>query len=222
MQIEETLLQAYLIGWAVAAPIGPVNLEIIRRGLSHRIAAGFLTGLGATTADLLYVLATGFGLAPFLGNSLFLRISFVVGGVFLLWLGGGALREGYCRWRAPSSDVAKSLESTATRVPLHRHWMVGLGMTLSNPMTIVFWATLPSLLFRNVGPSSAGIVGTASVVWLGAFSWVCTLTLALIMGRKLAGERLIAGASLAGGAIMLYFALRFWWLAMNIDQALSI
>lgn len=46
----QVVLQGMGVGVALAAPIGPINLEIIRRGLSGGFARGWLVGLGAVAA----------------------------------------------------------------------------------------------------------------------------------------------------------------------------
>ena len=73
------LAKAFAIGVSVAAPIGPVNVEIIRRGLTVGARSAFLLGLGAVSADCVYLglslTATSFAAA--LGeSSLGTRIGF--------------------------------------------------------------------------------------------------------------------------------------------------
>jgi threonine/homoserine/homoserine lactone efflux protein len=50
-----TLLQNVLLGLTLAAPIGPVNVEIIKRGLNAGFRQAFLTGTGAMCADATYL-----------------------------------------------------------------------------------------------------------------------------------------------------------------------
>lgn len=217
------LLHAYLVGWMVAAPIGPVNLEIIRRSLRDRLAAGFCVGLGATMVDLSYMMLTGFGLGPLLRHPAFLLATYVLGGMLLGWLAWGALSDGVREWRKArlGEPVDMPAESNATppRATLLRSWLVGLAMTAANPMTIIFWATLPGLLFRGAPPSPEAVLAAGAFVWLGAFSWVALLMGILWAASRLVGPRLFAVASLLGGAAMAYFALKFWWMAAHFAAA---
>ncbi|MCB2156223.1 LysE family transporter [bacterium] len=228
------LLQAYIIGWTVAAPIGPVNLEIIRRSLRHRLLAGFLVGVGATMIDTMYLLLTGFGLASALQKKPVLLTSLVLGGGLMGWLAWMALVEAWREWHkmheAPgehdpltehaASDDLGSGETPppAKRVTLVRSWLVGLGMTASNPMTLVFWATLPSLLFGAGKPATPVVLVAALAVWAGTLSWVGTLMAVLAFARRWVGPRLFAVASGLGGLGMGYFALRFLWMAAHIGE----
>ncbi|MBN1249328.1 MAG: LysE family transporter, partial [Anaerolineae bacterium] len=52
-----------LIGLSIAAPVGPIGVICIRRTLADGRAAGFASGLGAATADVVYGSIAAFGLA---------------------------------------------------------------------------------------------------------------------------------------------------------------
>lgn len=88
MDILVLILSGLLIGVAVAAPIGPVNLICIRRTLKYGMLNGFASGAGAAVGDGVFAIVAAFGVTAV--------ISFVaaysgwlqlVGGVFLLGLG---------------------------------------------------------------------------------------------------------------------------------------
>jgi threonine/homoserine/homoserine lactone efflux protein len=223
------LWKAYILGWFVAAPIGPVNLEIIRRGLRHRLAAGLMVGVGATMVDVGYMLAVGFGLTRFFRYPAFLLACLGVGGCLMAWLAWGALREARAEWikahagsvHAASDALAEPVAAQAPRRILLRSWLVGLGMTVSNPMTIVFWATLPGLLFEGRTPAAREVFLAAGGVWGGTISWVLFLMVMLALGRRLVGPRLFAVASGLGGLAMAWFAARFWWLAFHLGEITS-
>ena len=51
MENSRLFVEAALIGLAIAAPVGPVGLLCIERTLRQGAATGFVTGLGAATAD---------------------------------------------------------------------------------------------------------------------------------------------------------------------------
>ncbi|HEX7042894.1 MAG TPA: LysE family transporter, partial [Patescibacteria group bacterium] len=86
--MDSFLLKGLLIGFSIAAPVGPIGVLCIRRTLTQGRIAGFVSGLGAATADATYGLIAGFGLtsiSTFLVNQQsLLRL---VGGLFLLYLG---------------------------------------------------------------------------------------------------------------------------------------
>jgi len=86
------LLRGLVIGFSIAAPVGPIGVLCIRRTLAHGRAAGAAAGLGAATADALYGAVAGFGLTvvstALVGQQGWLR---AMGGAFLCWLGARTL-----------------------------------------------------------------------------------------------------------------------------------
>ena len=81
-------LRGLIIGFSIAAPVGPIGVLCIRRTLAEGSTSGLISGLGAASADALYGAVAGFGLT-FISNTLisqqiWLRL---IGGVFLCYLG---------------------------------------------------------------------------------------------------------------------------------------
>lgn len=214
------LLDAWILGLSVAAPIGPVNLEIIRRALRDGIPSGAALGLGATLIDLCYFLAVAFGVAVVLGHPVFVALNLSLGGALLMWLGVGAMREGWRLVRGGRreglADPSATPPPPAEPVPLSRVVLgslaVGLVMTAVNPMTIVFWATMPAGLFRGVEPTMAQILAAGLAVWVGTLTWIGALMLTLGLARRAVGPRLLGAVSVLGGAVVVLYGVRFWWI----------
>ena len=81
-------LRGLAIGFSIAAPVGPIGVLCIRRTLAEGRTSGFVSGLGAATADGLYGCVAGFGLT-FLSNLLIQQQVWIrlIGGLFLCTLG---------------------------------------------------------------------------------------------------------------------------------------
>ena len=75
------LLRGIMLGFAIAAPVGPIGLLCIRRTLAHGWRAGFVSGLGAATADTMYGLLAAFGITVL---ATFQQPAAVIGGFLLL------------------------------------------------------------------------------------------------------------------------------------------
>ncbi len=88
MELLGYVLRGLVLGFSVAAPVGPIGLLCIRRTLSNGQLIGFSCGLGAASADAVYGCIAAFSLTSLsevlVGQQLWLRL---VGGVFLLHLG---------------------------------------------------------------------------------------------------------------------------------------
>ncbi len=152
------LLKGLLIGFSIAAPVGPVGILCVRRTLARGLGAGVISGVGAATADALYGCVTGFGLtyvSGFLvGEQYWLR---GLGGLFLLYLGVITFRatpaEGAAQ--AGGGGLAGAYAST-------------FFLTVTNPLTILsFGAIFAGLGMAGRGYSSAlllvsGVFGVPS------------------------------------------------------------
>jgi len=82
------LIKGIIIGFSIAAPVGPIGVLCIRRSLADGRHMGLVTGLGAATADALYGCVAGFGLTAIssflVGQKIWLGF---FGGLFLCYLG---------------------------------------------------------------------------------------------------------------------------------------
>jgi len=143
------LLDGLIAGYGIAVPVGAVAILIITTGMVSGFRKGFAAGAGAATADLIYATA-----ASAAGTALVVLLQpvachlRVAGGVALLLLAGYGIVQGLRRMREdPREGVRppKSAGSFATYVQL-------LGITLVNPLTIVYFAAL--ILGRGKGGES--------------------------------------------------------------------
>src|SRR5436190_6598367 len=90
-----------LLGFSLAAPLGPIGAICIHRTLRRGFLAGVATGLGTALADCCYAALAAAGFAAFAASlSILSKPLALGGGIFLLWLGFGFLR--------PSADDRKA------------------------------------------------------------------------------------------------------------------
>ena len=165
-----------VIGFSIAAPVGPIGLLCIRRTLADGRLVGLVSGLGAATADAIYGLVAGFGLTAvssfLIGQGFWLRL---VGGAFLCWLGA----------RIFLSEPATKAASVDGR-GLFGAYASTLALTLTNPTTILSFVAI----FAGLGVASAGDYASATVLVVGVF-----------VGSALWWLLLSGGVSLFSGAI---------------------
>src|SRR5438132_8433575 len=123
-----------VLGFSVAAVVGPIALLCIRRTLSAGFGVGFASGLGAATADAGYAAVAGFGIsavaALLVDQRLWLRM---VGGMFLVYLAARTVR-------AVPAD--RSADAGVSRMRLAGAYSSTLVLTLSNPLTILSFAAI--------------------------------------------------------------------------------
>jgi len=191
-------LRGLLLGFSIAAPVGPIGVLCIRRTLGAGILSGIVSGLGAALADSLYGTVAAFGLTALSGllltHSDGLRLG---GGLFLVYLGGKTFLA------RPAAVVSGS--DAAGRL---RDFSSALLLTLTNPMTILSFTAI----FAGLG-FGGGQSGLPPAGWLvgGVFSgsllwWVLLSSLVGRFRHRLgfAALRLINRVS---GIILLGFGL---------------
>ena len=213
-----------IIGFSIAAPVGPIGVLCIRRTLAGGRAAGFVSGLGAATADAVYGSIAGFGLTALsgvlIGGQGWLRLA---GGLFLCYLGVRTLRSPSVDAPAPDRDTpARNLSGAETsgrrtgagrpsrsRMPAGRElagaYATTLLLTLTNPMTIISFAAI----FAGLGIAAATDYGSATLLVAGVFTgsalwWFILSGIASsVRGRLRAGS--LRWVNLAAGVIILSF-----------------
>jgi len=196
-------LSGIVLGFTVAAPIGPVNIAVIRRGLASGFMPAMLTGLGAGIADAIYVVLVFLGLAPFLGQSFAFRLGmWSIGGVFLIYLGISGLRS-----REMLSPIATE---TAARKD-SRPFLTGFGITMLNPMTVVSWAAIGGAFFAMFAVDASltnGLVLAASV-FLGSVLWSGAVSLTVHVARQIVNARVLRIVSVVASLALIAFGLGF-------------
>jgi threonine/homoserine/homoserine lactone efflux protein len=192
------LFRGFVIGFSIAAPVGPIGVLCIRRTLAEGWATGLVSGLGAASADAIYGSIAGFGLA-FVSNFLvsqqiWLRL---VGGVFLCFLGLKTL-------------LAKPAEqsSTGKGSGLLAAYASTFFLTLTNPITIISFAAI----FAGLGlAATRGNYESAGVLVLGVFmgsaSWWLLLSSAVGLFRARFSPGLLRWVNRISGAIIIGFGI---------------
>lgn len=207
-----SLLQNILLGLSLAAPIGPVNLEIIKRGLNYGFKQAFLTGAGAMSADTTYLILIFFGLTSFLNNSFLASVLGVTGSFILIYLGAMNVREFFQKTTAPD---------TRQRRIFKRSFIAGYTLAISSPMTIIWWTGVFGALMASQGPVQTSISAFLSClsILLGCFLWVFSLAVTLHWGKKILQEKATRMISMITGLFLVGFGvycLYRTWLLIKI------
>ena len=187
------------IGFAIAAPVGTIGLLCIRRTLADGRLVGFVSGLGAATADAFYGAVAALGLTAVSSTIVDHQDTVrLVGGIFLCYLG----------LRTALGQPTMAANPAATR-GLAGAFGSTLALTLTNPTTILSFAAV----FAGLGlGTTSGARGSAVLmvcgVFLGSALWWLLLSGAVgFFRRALTPERLrwvnrLSGALLAGLGVL--------------------
>lgn len=161
------LIRGFALGFAIAASPGPIFFLCLRRTLLRGWMAGAVSGLGVATADGFYAAVAVFGIAAV--------TSVLAGGAKWLALAGGAALVGIGLRTLREKPAPVEAPSPATGRGLAWAYASTLGLTITNPATIVSFAALAAALGAGLrggfGPPALVVAGVA----LGSATWWCLL-----------------------------------------------
>lgn len=198
------LIKGVIIGFLIAAPVGPIGVLCIKRSFSKGALSGLFTGLGAATADACYGAIAAFGLTMIsdflIGQKMTLQI---LGIIFLLYLGIKTFIEN------PSSESKGNVNGKG----LLSDYLTTVGLTVTNPTTIASFVAV----FAGIGITAAANYTDATLLVLGVFlgsaAWWLILSNGVGLLRKKANNNLlkwvnrISGTVIVGFAVVLFISL---------------
>ena len=184
------LIKGLIIGFSIAAPVGPIGVLTIKRTLTNGRTSGFVTGLGAAMADTVYGIVAAFGLTAIstllLTQALWIKL---IGGLFLLYLGIKSFVT------KPASKAA-----TVNSKGLFHHFISTFFLTITNPATILSFIAI----FAGLGLGTTNTDYTSSITMvfgIGAGSalwWLILSTVVSFFQSKITTNKLVWVNRLSG------------------------
>jgi len=194
----DALLHGLGIGFAIAAPVGPIGMLCIRRTLHCGVGVGLASGLGAAVADGTYGLAVASGLAVsgwLISHSTLLSL---VGAALLVWMGVGVLRV-FAAHTQTGASVGRP--SHPERISKRRAFAGTFALTVTNPATIVSFIGVIAALGSSAATSRAVFLLVIGV-FIGSMMWWTTLVTLVRRARPVL-SRSIRWVDLATGIVLL-------------------
>lgn len=179
--VSTILFTGFFYGVMIALPLGPANIELLRRGMREGFGPAFKVGTGVAISDAILCLFAYFGVVKFLMASKFINA--------LLWLFCAAIMiffglNGFNEILEEKNNVMKYIDHPASkRDPLS----MGFVINITNPMVIGFWIIFLGTvnsggLFRALPKS--GIFLFTFAVFLGSLAWFYMLCKLINKGKK--------------------------------------
>ncbi len=195
------LVKGLLLGFSIAAPVGPIGILCIRRTLTQGMRNGLAAGLGAATADAFYgsIAAFGFTIITtiFVDHSLSLRI---IGSGFLGYLGY-------------STFIAKpaSMKEEVYQDGWVRAFLTTFFLTITNPMTILSFSAV--FAGFGIGDATSGLFSSyllVAGVFLGSCLWWFLLSgMVQLLRHRFNYQRLIWVNRISGTLIIGFAVISF-------------
>jgi threonine/homoserine/homoserine lactone efflux protein len=194
-----------LVGFPIAAAVGPISLLTIRRTVAHGQVYGLVSGLGVAAADASYGAVAAFGLTTVTSVLLGLRVPLaLVGGAFLIWLAVRTIRAQPAM--AAVSDDRPGLPGAFASI---------YALTMTNPMTIVsFGAIFAGLGLAGRNALDAGLLTLG--VFVGSSLWWLLLTTLVGLARARLTAPILVWINRISGTVILGFGVVSILVALGI------
>lgn len=188
-----------LLGFAIAAPVGPVGILCIRRTLHYGRLSGLFSGMGAALADTFFGCIAAFSLTLVSDFILEKHCWFrILGGAFLMFLGGKL-------FFAPSKNLPLIRMSHRSYV---KDFVSTFLLTISNPMTILsFVAIFAAVGLVDVSERMLDASILVLGVFIGSSAWWLLLSEGISLLRKKVGETSMTWINRVAGMIVTAFGL---------------
>ena len=205
------LSAAFFMGLAAAAPMGPVNMLAIRRGLIGGWRHTLACGVGSVTGELILfslVLLGGHYLFSDLSNPTLRTVLAGIGVIVLLPLGIYFLIRAVKEPLRAYASARKNWDEGT--VPAHLATDVAscAGLTMFNPLTMIYWVGVTS----NWLPLAHSILGSKAPGWgilmvaAGLMTWFTTLIVVVRFLPHRIGPTFFRLVNAVLGLILLGFA----------------
>lgn len=188
------------IGIAVAAPIGPVNLIVIRRTLRFGSLTGFLSGIGAAAGDAVFATIAAFGLTAAIDFVIrYEMIMQLIGGLFLIALGTRTVLA------HPHLEVAEQENLSGA---LARVFATTFALTVTNPATMLGFIAIFGGVAGLTTPDSSGYGHAATLVisvFAGSGLWWAGLSGFVSLFRQRMNDHLLEIVNRVSGGLIAIF-----------------
>jgi threonine/homoserine/homoserine lactone efflux protein len=189
---------------AVISP-GPISTAVVTAAPRTGHRTGPLISTGHALTELFIVAGLALGLGVVMQRPMVAQVIGLVGGAFLVWMGGGML------WGAARGTISLPTGDETTN-PANGLSLIGLGVgaTLSNPFWYIWWMTVASryvLQARALGWLAVLVfyVGHISI----DYTWNSTLGSAVGLGRRWFSNTTYRVLLALAGAFLIYLGVKF-------------
>ena len=194
-----TIVEGILLGLSVAAPIGPTNVEMIRRGLKSGFWSCILFAIGVEIALSAYLVAIIAGLSFLTDVELFTIILSVFGVIVLFYLGYTSIKDFLSRQDLTIDADARD----------RGHFVSGILMTITNPAVLLFWSGIigVNVATRELSPRNSLLLSGG--ILIGVTIWFLFLSAVIYGGRRYITPNIFGYISATAGLILIGFGLSF-------------
>ncbi len=194
------IIKGLLIGISVSAPLGPIGVLCIQRTLNKGFKSGFISGIGAASADIIYAVIAGFSIT-YISDFLIEYQTYIrlIGGAFLILVG----------IRIAISNPAKQIRKLRVKGNnFYKDFITSFLITISNPITILaFGAFFAAFNMISKTDGNFPIVIMIITVFSGSLLWWLSLIGIVTVFKKRIRLRNLLWINRITGVLIVLFAI---------------
>ena len=208
------ILKGIILGLSISAPIGPINTEIVRRGLHGGFWPAWMVGAGAGIAHAVFLAAAYVGMGSLVDVWAIRFALFGLGFCLLAWVAVSSFRDA---WQGVGNPALTEPVSDGWRAA----FAAGFGFAFLNPLAVLLWVSLVGASLASPAyVSDIGLKGALVVgIWLGCALWDTALAALIHFSRHLVNEGAMRLITFACGLVIAYYAVQFGWSALEMISA---
>ncbi|MDR0137130.1 LysE family transporter [Metabacillus idriensis] len=198
------IVKPIVLGISLAAPIGPIKLEMIKRGIMGGFWPAMLVGIGAITVDMILMFGIFLGLVTFLESTLFSVILSAAGSYLLAKLGISSILR--------SLSAEKMIESDGEKKNGAGSYWTGFFIALGNPFIFIFWLGVYGSALTSLGPHHTFLylLIYSLLIIAGVTLWNLNIALTVHFIRDFIKDRMLKAITFIAGVILLGFSIKLF------------
>jgi threonine/homoserine/homoserine lactone efflux protein len=220
----ETIVTKIILGVSLAAPIGPVNAEMIKRGLVSGFWGSFSVRLGGAVANSICLLIAYFGLGKLIQHPMILLIVSCIGEIIIIYIGITTIMKAMSKNFMSSIDNKICLETNKAKqhYSIKNGLAVGLALAFTSPVGLMFWLGTFAATIQQEATTKVSIYNLLINFFIiaGVLIWGAFVSLILHFGSKIIDQKKLRIISALSGLILIYFGVKYGINSFNIFKNL--
>lgn len=195
-------LEKIILGVTLAAPIGPVSIEMIRRGLQNGFWSAMNIRIGSTMGHIVCLCVAYYALSAFQVNQRAIGFLAILGSVFLIYMGIKNI--------VSAVELDTPQPETITSSLISSLWL-GFVLAFVNPVSVVFWVGV--FATSMIHAASTGFISNL-LIMVGVLMWGVLLCTVLTFSKKVFPKGLIKIIAFFANIAMIVFGVKYGYQAL--------
>lgn len=194
-------LSYVFLGLSLSAPMGPINAAQLEKGIRSGFFHAWILGIGALLADVIYMALIYLGVIHFLEKDIIKLFLWSFGAFVLIYTGIESVKN--------ANQI--SISNTRNDDSIIKSFFSGFFMSLSNPLTILFWFGIFGSILAKAASSynKEQLLLYSFGTILGIFIWDITMASTSSIFRKILNTRILSLITVISGISLIIYGLYF-------------